>query len=107
MAKAADAASSADTNRGREITRSPDAPVLVRDSPGLGGLLCTPRIPPLLPIHQPRGWNDEERRQQEAEQCVQPHQRDVEAAQPDSNPQNCEGTLAIHERSKRCVVRKK
>ena len=46
-------------------------------------------LPParLNSIHQPSRWNDEQRRQKESEQRIQPDQRDIEEAEPNADPQ--------------------
>src|SRR5437764_4838415 len=50
----------------------------------------------LLPIHQPCGGNDEQRRQDKPEQRVEPHQRDVKAAQSNADPKDGQRSLAFH-----------
>jgi hypothetical protein len=44
-------------------------------------------------IRQPRGWNDEQRREKEPKQCVQPNQRDIEAAEAKADPQRAKRTM--------------
>ena len=46
-------------------------------------------------IHQPRGRNDEQRRQEEAEQRIQPDQRNVEAAEPEADPESAKRTVSF------------
>ena len=45
-------------------------------------------------IHQPRSRNDKQRRQERAQQTVDPEQRDVEADEADGNPEEPE--RAVH-----------
>src|SRR5690349_23272722 len=52
----------------------------------------------LLEVHQPGHWNDEQRCQEEPEERIEPDQRDVEAAQPDADPQNGQWSLTFHAR---------
>lgn len=46
-------------------------------------------------ILQPGCWNDEQRREKEAEQRVQPDQRDVEATQAETNPECPQRTVCL------------
>lgn len=48
-------------------------------------------------IHQPRRRNDEQRREEEPEQGVQPNERDIEAAEAESDPQCSKRTMTFQE----------
>jgi hypothetical protein len=43
-------------------------------------------------------WNDEQRREEKAEQCVQPDERDVECAEAKTNPECAERTVRFQAR---------
>ncbi len=51
------------------------------------------RLAALEVIHQPRRWNNEERREKSAEEAVQPQQCDVEADEANGNPEKSERTI--------------
>src|SRR5438552_7004352 len=86
--------------RGNEPQPPPDRSSRIQPSPSGGVLLL---VAALLPVHQPGRWNDEERRKNETEQRVEPHERDVETAQAYTDPQNGERTLAFHDELQRIV----
>src|SRR5512144_370817 len=46
-------------------------------------------------VRQPRGGNDEQRRQEKPEQGVQPDQRDVEETKPDTDPEGAQRTVSF------------
>lgn len=55
------------------------------------------RGPRAQTILQPRRGNHEQRRQKEAEERVQPDQRDVEAAEADADPECAERTVSFQD----------
>jgi hypothetical protein len=44
-------------------------------------------------IRQPGSWNDEQRREKEPKQRVQPNQRDIEQAEANADPQRAKRTM--------------
>ena len=54
-------------------------------------------------VHQPRCRDDEERRQEEAEQGVQPNQCDIEAPEPDSDPKGAQWPMSFQARAPEVV----
>lgn len=51
------------------------------------------RLAALQVIHQPRRWNNKERREKGAEQAVQPQQSNVETDEAKRNPEKSERTI--------------
>ena len=48
------------------------------------------------PILEPRRRNDEQWRQEETKQRVQPDQRDIEAAESQTNPERAKRSVSFH-----------
>ena len=62
---------------------------------GFAASVFPTRTPTAESIHEPSARDDEERRQEEAEQCVQPDQRDVEQAKADADPKRSQRTMSF------------
>src|SRR6476660_4604669 len=53
------------------------------------------RLPLVEAIHEPGGRQGEQRSEKEAEQGVDPDQRDVEGAEAEANPEDAEGAVSF------------